>query len=58
MAYNGLEYLLVALRRETRFGFVQVPTNKRSETIRDAMVDKQLLLRRVWRERLEFMANG
>ena len=34
---NGSEYLLVALRRETRFGFVKAFTNKRSETIRDAI---------------------
>ena len=45
MAYNGSEYLLVALRRETRFGFVRVLMNKRSETIKDAMTDMQSLLR-------------
>ena len=49
MAYNGSEYLLVALRRETRFGFVKALSNKRSETINDAMIDTQLLLRGVWR---------
>ena len=49
MAYNGSEYLLVALRRETRFGFVRALMNKRSETIKDAMIDMQLLLRGVWR---------
>ena len=49
MAYNGSEYLLVALRRETRFGFVRALMNKRSETIKDAMIDMRLLLRGVWR---------
>ena len=49
MAYNGSEYLLVALRRQTRFGFVKALTNKRSETIKDATADMQLLLRGVWR---------
>ena len=57
MACN--EYLLVALRRETRFGFVRALMNKRSETIKDAMIDMQLLLRGVWRfhgdEGREFM---
>ena len=48
MAYNGSEYLLVALRRETRFGFVKALANKRSETIKDAMIDMPLLLRGVW----------
>ena len=59
MAYNGSEYLLVALRRETRFGFVKALLKKRSETIKDAMIDMQLLLRGVWRfhsdEGREFM---
>ena len=45
MAHNGSEYLLVSLRRETRFGFVRALMNKRSETIKDAMIDMQLLLR-------------
>ena len=58
-AYNGSEYLLVALRRETRFGFVKALTNQGSETIKDAMIDVQLLLRVVWRfhsdEAREFM---
>ena len=45
MANNGSEYLLVALRRETRFGFVRALMNKRSETLKDAMIDMQLLLR-------------
>ena len=49
MDCNGSEYLLVALRRETRFGFVKALKNKRSETINDAMIDMQLLLRGVWR---------
>ena len=48
MAYNGSEYLLVALRRETRFGCVRALMNKRSETIKDAMIDMQFLLRGVW----------
>ena len=48
MAYNGSEYLPVALRRETRFGFVKALTNKRSETVKEAIVDMQLLLRGVW----------
>ena len=43
MAHNGSEYLLVALRRETRFGFVKALTNKRNETVKEAMVDMQLL---------------
>ena len=47
LACNGSEYLLVALRRETRFGFVQASAN-RSETIKDAMVDMQLLSRVAW----------
>ena len=51
--------LLVALRRETRFGFVKALSNKRSETVKEAMVDMQLLLRGVWRfhsdEGREFM---
>ena len=58
MANNGSEYLLVALRRETRFGFVRALMNKRSETIKDAMIDMQLLLRGFWRysdEGREFM---
>ena len=33
VAYNGSEYLLVALRRETSFGFVKALANKRTETI-------------------------
>ena len=49
MAHNGSEYLTVALRRETRFGFGEALTNKRSETIREAMVDMQLLFRGAWR---------
>ena len=49
MAYNGSESLLVALRRETRFGSVKALTNKRSETVKEAMVDMQLPLRGVWR---------
>ena len=53
------EYQLVALRIETRFGFVRVLMNKRSETIKDAIIDMQLLLRRAWRfhndEGREFM---
>ena len=49
VAHNGSEYLLVALRRETHFGFVKALTNKRSETVKEAMVDMQLLLREVWR---------
>ena len=57
--HNVSEYLLVALRRETRFGFVKALTNKRRETIRHAMVDLQLLLHGVWRfhsdEGREFM---
>ena len=40
---------MVALRRETRFCLVKAPSDKRSETIREAMVDMQLLLRGVWR---------
>ena len=48
MAYNGSEYL-VALQRGTRFGFVRALMNKRSETIKDAMIDMQLLLQGVWR---------
>ena len=59
MALIGSEYLLVALRRETRCGFVKALTNKRSETVKEAMVDMQLLLRGVWRfhsdEGREFM---
>ena len=59
MAYNGSEYLMVSLRRETRFGFVKALMNKRSETIKDAMIDTQLLLHGVWRfhsdEGREFM---
>ena len=59
MAYNGSEYLLVALRRKTRSGFARGLMNKRSETIKDAMIDMQLLLRGVWRfhsdEGREFM---
>ena len=49
MAYNGSKYLMVALRRETRIDFVKALKNKRSETIREAMMDMQLLLRGVWR---------
>ena len=49
MAYNGSEYLLVALRRETRIGLVKTLSNKRSETVQKAMVDMQLLLRGVLR---------
>ena len=49
MGHNGSEYLLVALRREIRFGFVKALTNKRSETVKEAMVDMQLLLCGVWR---------
>ena len=49
MADNGSEYLLVALRRETRFGFARALMNKRSETIKDAMIDMQMLSRGVWR---------
>ena len=49
MAHNGSEYLCVALRRERRFGFVEALANKRSETIKDAMIDMQLLLRGVRR---------
>ena len=45
VAYNGSECLLVALRRETRFGCVNALANKRRETIKDAMIDMQLLLR-------------
>ena len=37
IAHSGSEYLLIALRRETL-------ANKRSETIKDAMVDMQLSL--------------
>ena len=48
VAHNRSEYLLVALRRETRFGFVKTLANKRSETIKDAMIDMQFLLRDVW----------
>ena len=44
MAYNGSEYLLVALCRETRFGFVKALANKRGQTIKVAMIDMQLLL--------------
>ena len=59
LAYNGSEYLFGALRRETRFGFVKALTNKRSETVKKAMVDMQLLFRGVWRyhsdEGREFM---
>ena len=59
LAYNESEYLLVALGRETRFGFVKALSNKRSETIKDAMVNMQLLLREVGRfhsdEGREFM---
>ena len=47
MAHDGSEYLMVALRRETRFGFVKALTNKRSETVKEAMVGMQLLLRGV-----------
>ena len=47
------------LPRETRFGFVRALMNKRSETIKDAMTDMQLLLLGVWRfhsdEGREFM---
>ena len=46
---NGSEYLKVALRRETRCGFVKALSKKRSETIREVMVDVQLLLRGVCR---------
>ena len=46
---NGSEYLKVALRWEARCGFVNALSNKRSETIREVMVDVQLLLRGVWR---------
>ena len=59
MAYNGSEYLLVALLRGTRFGFVRALANKRNETIKDAMIDMHWLLRGVWRfhsdEGREFM---
>ena len=59
MAHNRSEYLMVAVRRETRFGFVKELLNKRSETIREAMVDMRLLLRGIWRfhsdEGREFM---
>ena len=59
LTHNGSEYLLVALRRDTRMGFVKALTNKRSETVKEAMVDMQLLLRGVWRfhsdEGREFM---
>ena len=46
MDYNGSEYLLVALRcaEKTRFGFVRALMNKRRETIKNAMIDMQLLL--------------
>ena len=59
MAYNGVEYLMFVLRRETRFGFVKALSFKRSERIREAMLDMQSLLRGVWRfhgdEGREFM---
>ena len=42
LANNGSEYLLVALRKETRFGFVKALANKRGETIKVAMVEIQL----------------
>ena len=62
MAPNGSEYLSVALRREPRFGFVKALANKRGDTIQDAMVDMQLLLRGVRRfhsdEGREFMGAG
>ena len=45
MAYNESEYLLVAERREKCFDFAKSLANKRSETIKDAMVDVQLFLR-------------
>ena len=47
--YSGSEYPLAALRRETHFGFVRALSNKRSETIREAMVDMPLLVRECWR---------
>ena len=42
MTYNGSEYLFVVLRNQTLFGFVKALANRRSETIKDAMVDMQL----------------
>ena len=51
VACNGSEYLLVALRRETCLGVFKALVNKRSKTIKDAMIDMQLLLRGVWRFR-------
>ena len=51
--------LFVAVRRETRFGFVRATPDKRSDPIKDAIVDLKLLLRSVWRchsdEGREFM---
>ena len=44
MACNGSKYLMVAPRRETRFGFATVPSNKRCETITEANVHMQLLV--------------
>ena len=59
MTYNGVVYLMFVLRRETRFGFVKALSFKRSERIREAMLDMQSLLRGVWRfhgdEGREFM---
>ena len=48
MAYNGSEYLLVALRRETRFGFCQ-RVDEQTQRDNRGCDDKQLLLRGVWR---------
>ena len=58
---SGSEYPLAALRSETRYGFVRALSNKRSEIIREAMVDMPLLLRRSCRfhsdERRMFMGG-
>ena len=45
MAHSGSEYVVGrTAQRETRFGFVKALANKRSETIKDAMVVMQKLL--------------
>ncbi len=45
----GSVYLMVVVKRSTRYGLVAAIPNKRSETVKAAMVDFKLDLRRIWR---------
>ena len=49
---SGLQWVRIFVGSTTQrdtFRFVKALANKRSDTIRDAMIDMQLLLRGVWR---------